>query len=92
MTGEIFLNGKQIENKTPKQAMKNGIGFITRRPESRRADAGREHYEKYFYLANLKRISRHGGDPERERKRAGTKRGSRSYISGVLDRSMNVIT
>lgn len=30
-----------------------------RRPESRRADAGREHYEN-ISLANLKRISRHG--------------------------------
>ena len=57
--GEIFLNGKQIENKTPKQAMKNGIGFIT---EDRKLEGLmlEESIMKNISLANLKRISRHG--------------------------------
>ena len=57
--GEIFLNGKQIENKTPKQAMKNGIGFIT---EDRKVEGLmlEESIMKNISLANLKRISRHG--------------------------------
>ena len=59
VTGEIFLNGKQIENKTPKQAMKNGIGFIT---EDRKVEGLmlEESIMKNISLANLKRISRHG--------------------------------
>lgn len=59
VTGEIFLNGKQIENKTPKQAMKNGIGFIT---EDRKVEGLMlgESIMKNISLANLKRISRHG--------------------------------
>ena len=58
VTGEIFLNGKQIENKTPKQAMKNGIGFIT---EDRKVEGLmlEESIMKNISLANLKRISRH---------------------------------
>ena len=73
VTGEIFLNGKQIENKTPKQAMKNGIGFIT---EDRKVEGLmlEESIMKNIYSRKiLKRISRTRGDPERERKRAGQK-------------------
>ena len=29
VSGEIYLNGKQIVNRNPQEAMKNGIGFIT---------------------------------------------------------------
>lgn len=29
VSGEIWLDGKRIENKNPREAMKNGIGFIT---------------------------------------------------------------
>ena len=29
VTGQIFLDGKEIKNKNPQQAIENGIGFIT---------------------------------------------------------------
>ena len=29
VTGQLFLDGKEIKNKNPQQAIQNGIGFIT---------------------------------------------------------------
>ena len=71
--------------------MKNGIGFIT---EDRKVEGLmlEESIMKNISLANLKRISRHGVIQREKEKELVRKRGSRSYISGVLDRSMNVIT
>ena len=72
VTGEIFLNGKQIENKTPKQAMKNGIGFIT---EDRKVEGLmlEESIMKNNFSRKSEAYFQTRGDPERERKRAGQK-------------------
>lgn len=59
VTGTIKLNGKVIQNKSPQQAMKNGIGFIT---EDRKVEGLmlEESIMKNISIANLGRISNHG--------------------------------
>lgn len=59
VTGQIFMNGKEIHNKNPWDAMDNGIGFIT---EDRKVEGLmlEESIMKNISVANLKRIS-HGG-------------------------------
>ena len=56
VTGKILLNGKEIHNHSPKQAMENGIGFIT---EDRKVEGLmlEESITKNISLANLKKIS-----------------------------------
>lgn len=59
VTGRIFLDGKEIHNHNPGQAMRNGIGFIT---EDRKTEGLmlEESIRKNISLANLRRISRRG--------------------------------
>lgn len=59
VSGEIYLNGKQITNRNPQEAMKNGIGFIT---EDRKVEGLmlEESIMKNISIANLGRISRYG--------------------------------
>jgi len=59
VTGQIFMNGNEIHNKTPRDAMNNGIGFIT---EDRKIEGLmlEESIMKNISIANLKRISRGG--------------------------------
>ena len=59
VTGKLFLNGEEIHNHNPGQAMKNGIGFIT---EDRKTEGLmlEESIRKNISLANLGRISRRG--------------------------------
>lgn len=59
VTGKIILDGKEIQNKNPQQAMKNGIGFIT---EDRKVEGLmlEESIMKNISLANLGRISKSG--------------------------------
>lgn len=59
VTGIIRLNGKEIQNKNPQQAIKNGIGFIT---EDRKLEGLmlEESIMKNISLANLGRISKKG--------------------------------
>lgn len=59
VTGTIRLNGKEIGNKNPQQAIKNGIGFIT---EDRKLEGLmlEESIMKNISLANLGRISQKG--------------------------------
>lgn len=59
VSGKIFVNGKEIQNKNPQQAMENGIGFIT---EDRKVEGLmlEESIMKNISLANLKRISKNG--------------------------------
>lgn len=59
VTGQIFLNGKEIKNKSPQQAIENGIGFIT---EDRKVEGLmlEESIMKNISLANLTRISENG--------------------------------
>lgn len=59
VSGNIFLNGKEIQNKNPQQAMENGIGFIT---EDRKVEGLmlEESIMKNISLANLGRISNKG--------------------------------
>lgn len=59
VTGSIFLEGKEIQNKNPQAAMKNGIGFIT---EDRKVEGLmlEESIMKNISLANLGRISKNG--------------------------------
>lgn len=59
VTGTIRLNGKTIQNKSPQQAMKNGIGFIT---EDRKLEGLmlEESIMKNISIANLGRISKNG--------------------------------
>lgn len=59
VSGKIFVNGKEVQNKNPQQAMKNGIGFIT---EDRKVEGLmlEESIMKNISLANLGRISKNG--------------------------------
>ncbi len=59
VTGQIFIEGKEVYNKTPQQAMENGIGFIT---EDRKVEGLmlEESIMKNISLANLGRISLNG--------------------------------
>ena len=59
VTGQIFLDGKEIKNKNPQQAIENGIGFIT---EDRKVEGLmlEESIMKNISLANLGRISKNG--------------------------------
>ena len=59
VTGQIFLDGKEIKNKNPQQAIENGIGFIT---EDRKVEGLmlEESIMKNISLANLGRISNGG--------------------------------
>lgn len=76
VTGQIFLNNKEIHNKNPQQAMANGIGFIT---EDRKVEGLmlEESIMKNISLANLGRISNKSGvlqsKAERELVEAGIK-------------------
>lgn len=59
VTGKIIIDGREVQNKSPQQAMKNGIGFIT---EDRKVEGLmlEESIMKNISMANLGRISRHG--------------------------------
>lgn len=59
VTGQIFMNGKEIQNKNPWDAMDNGIGFIT---EDRKVEGLmlEESIMKNISVANLKRVSNNG--------------------------------
>lgn len=59
VTGKIFMDGKELRNKSPKEAMKNGIGFITedRKTEGLMLD---ESIMKNISVANLGKISKNG--------------------------------
>ena len=59
VTGQLFLDGKEIKNKNPQQAIQNGIGFIT---EDRKVEGLmlEESIMKNISLANLGRISNGG--------------------------------
>lgn len=58
-TGTILLNGKEIKNKTPEMAKKNGIGFIT---EDRKVQGLllEDSIAKNISIANLEKISEKG--------------------------------
>lgn len=59
VSGTIMLNGKEIQNKTPEQAKKNGIGFIT---EDRKVQGLllQDSILKNISIANLDKISKNG--------------------------------
>lgn len=59
VTGCMKLNGKEIKNKNPQQAIKNGIGFIT---EDRKLEGLmlEESIKKNISIANLNKISKKG--------------------------------
>ena len=58
-TGKVLIEGKEINNKTPGDAMRSGIGFIT---EDRKVEGLmlEESIMKNISIANLKRISKNG--------------------------------
>ena len=58
-TGKVLIEGKEINNKTPGDAMKSGIGFIT---EDRKVEGLmlEESIMKNISVANLKKISHNG--------------------------------
>lgn len=71
--GTIRLDGKEIHNKSPQHAMKNGIGFITedRKVQGLMLD---QSIMKNIAIANLKSLATHGvmhKKPERELVRRG---------------------
>ena len=59
VTGTILLNGKEIHNKTPEMAKKNGLGFIT---EDRKVQGLllQDSIAKNIAIANLDKISNGG--------------------------------
>ena len=59
VTGHIYIDGKEVQNKNPQQAIKNGVGFIT---EDRKVEGLmlEESIMKNISLANLGRISKNG--------------------------------
>lgn len=59
VTGSILINGKEIINKNPRQAMKNGIGFIT---EDRKLEGLmlEDSIMKNISIANLGKVSKKG--------------------------------
>lgn len=59
VTGTIMLNGKEIKNKNPEMAKKNGIGFIT---EDRKVQGLllQDSILKNISIANLDKISKSG--------------------------------
>lgn len=59
VTGEIYLEGKEIKNKNPQQAIANGIGFIT---EDRKVEGLmlEKSIMENISLANLGRVSKNG--------------------------------
>ena len=59
VTGQIFVEGKEVSNKSPEQAMKNGIGFIT---EDRKTEGLmlEESIMKNIAITNLSSISKNG--------------------------------
>lgn len=59
VSGKIILNGKEIHNKTPEMAKKNGIGFIT---EDRKVQGLllQDSILKNISIANLDKISKNG--------------------------------
>lgn len=59
VTGQLLLDGKEIKNKNPQQAIQNGIGFIT---EDRKVEGLmlEESIMKNISLANLGKISKNG--------------------------------
>lgn len=59
VSGQIFMNGKEVKNKTPEMAKKNGIGFIT---EDRKVQGLllEDSILKNISIANLDKISKGG--------------------------------
>lgn len=59
VTGQIFINGKEVKNKNPEMAKKNGIGFIT---EDRKVQGLllEDSIMKNISIANLDKISKNG--------------------------------
>lgn len=59
VTGQIFVNGREVHNKAPWDAMKNGIGFIT---EDRKVEGLmlEETIMKNIAIANLGKLSSNG--------------------------------
>jgi ribose transport system ATP-binding protein len=59
VTGKIFIDGKEVQNKNPEMAKKNGIGFIT---EDRKVQGLllEDSIAKNISIANLKKISKQG--------------------------------
>lgn len=59
VTGHIYVNGKEVHNRNPEQAMKNGIGFIT---EDRKTEGLmlEESIMRNISLTNFGRISNRG--------------------------------
>lgn len=59
VSGQIFINGKEVKNKTPEMSKKNGIGFIT---EDRKVQGLllEDSISKNISIANLGKISKNG--------------------------------
>lgn len=89
-SGSIEINGKEVHIKSPIQAMKCGIGFIT---EDRKVEGLmlEESIEKNIALANLPRVSNHHV-MDRKKEDDLVKKALKNFISNVSDRIMNAIT
>lgn len=59
-SGKVAINGKEVNIKSPQEAIRQGIGFIT---EDRKTEGLllEKSIEENIALANLKRISKNGG-------------------------------
>ncbi len=89
-SGKIEINGKEVSIKSPIQAMKNGIGFIT---EDRKVEGLmlEESIEKNIALANLPIISKsHVIDRKKERNLVT--KGSKNCASAASGRPMSAAT